>query len=147
MTEAQAERYASVRSVLMDRHGISSDDVESLLRIERTLGRWGERECNGEVEVEEDGKAFALREWGAQWTSGKRCRTPTANREAGALKRLAAIMARYPKLAAYHQGDPRGCALYVYRHDDLDRFAANVQEKSVAIATCYSSIGVAVCWR
>ena len=34
--------------------------------------------------------------------------------ETGALKRLDAIMARYPHLKAYVQGDPRGAALYIW---------------------------------
>ena len=40
-------------------------------------------------------------------------RTRTADRETAAHKRLAAIMARYPNLAAYVQGDPRGAALFI----------------------------------
>jgi hypothetical protein len=35
------------------------------------------------------------------------------DREAGANKRLAAIMAKYPDLVAYVQTDPRGAALYI----------------------------------
>ena len=41
------------------------------------------------------------------------------DRERGALKRLAAIMARYPGFASYVQGDPRGCALYVIAKADI----------------------------
>lgn len=46
-------------------------------------------------------------------------RTPIADREKGALKRLAAIMAAYPGLVYYHQGDPRGCALWLIPKDRL----------------------------
>lgn len=46
-------------------------------------------------------------------------RTKCPDREAGALKRLAAIMARYPSLSSYIQGDPRGCALYILRQGDV----------------------------
>lgn len=46
-------------------------------------------------------------------------RTPIADREAGAKRRLARIMARYPHLTAYVQTDPRGCALYILRPDDV----------------------------
>lgn len=35
------------------------------------------------------------------------------DRERGAMKRLAKIMANYPGWASYVQGDPRGCALYI----------------------------------
>ncbi len=40
------------------------------------------------------------------------------DREKGARKRLAAIMARYPGFAAYVQTDPRGASLYVLRPGD-----------------------------
>lgn len=46
-------------------------------------------------------------------------RFPVPDRETGALKRLAAIMARYPQLSAYVQGDPRGAALYILRPGDV----------------------------
>jgi hypothetical protein len=35
--------------------------------------------------------------------------------KAHALKRLNNIMAAHPEWLAYHQGDPRGCALYIIR--------------------------------
>ena len=40
-------------------------------------------------------------------------RGPIADRERGALKRLKAIMARYPGFEAYVQTDPRGASLYI----------------------------------
>lgn len=59
---------------------------------------------------------------GAAWWysshSGKRTHI-VADREAGALKRLAVIMSRYPSLTSYVQGDPRGCALYILRPGDV----------------------------
>jgi hypothetical protein len=42
-----------------------------------------------------------------------------ADREAGALRRLGAILSRYPGLLAHHQGDPRGCALHILAKSDL----------------------------
>jgi hypothetical protein len=47
-------------------------------------------------------------------------------------------------LKVYHQTDPRGCALYLYRYEDLDRFAERIQSKDVSIRSCYNSIGFAV---
>lgn len=46
---------------------------------------------------------------------------PVADREAGALRRLANIMRAHPSLWFYHQGDPRGCALYVGRKSRLPK--------------------------
>lgn len=50
-------------------------------------------------------------------SSGRRW--PIPDREAGAKKRLAAIMERYPRFSAYIQGDPRGAALYILRPGDV----------------------------
>lgn len=41
------------------------------------------------------------------------------DRESGARRRLAKIMARYPSLSAYIQGDPRGAALCILRPGDV----------------------------
>ena len=129
MTKKQAERYAYLLRAL-DNLGVSKEDADALLRIERTLHRWAERECNGEVETDDDGKA-----WRLSAVSAHRFAIP--NREAGALRRLKAIMARYPALAAYHQTDPRGCALYIAKREAIGQ--RNLDE-------CYSSVGVAVCY-
>jgi hypothetical protein len=39
--------------------------------------------------------------------------SPIPDRERGAQKRLAMIMAKYPGWQAYVQGDPRGASLYI----------------------------------
>lgn len=46
-------------------------------------------------------------------------RTPIADKEAGALKRLGLILKAHPDLCYYHQSDPRGCSLYILRKSDL----------------------------
>lgn len=98
------------------RTGFSSDDALALRRIAMQLHRWHELECgsyNGGVERDEStGKCF----WHNAYT-GKRY--PTADRETGALKRLAKIMAKYPTLKSYVQGDPRGASLYILRPGDV----------------------------
>lgn len=98
------------------RAGIAYDDATALRRIAMTLHRWHERECgtdHGCVERDEtSGKAY----WRSSF-SGKRWAIP--DRETGARKRLAKIMAKYPSLSAYIQGDPRGAALYILRPGDV----------------------------
>ena len=100
----------------LQRAGISLDDAYALRRISMTLHRWHELECgidNGCVERAEDtGKAY----WRNSY-SGKRYLI--ADRETGALKRLNKIMAGYPTIKAYVQGDPRGAALYILRPGDV----------------------------
>lgn len=114
MTKREALRQARMQNALMA-IGIASDDVSALRRISMQLHRWHELECgidNGAVERDEDtGKCY----WHNSYT-GKRY--PCADRETGALRRLAAIMSRYPRLHAYVQTDPRGCALYILRPQD-----------------------------
>lgn len=102
------------------RTGISPDDAHALRRIAMTLHRWSELECGSEhgcIERNETtGRPF--------WTSAYTTRMATvrhyiADREAGALKRLAKIMAKYPTLKSYIQGDPRGASLYILRPGDV----------------------------
>lgn len=113
-----------------------------------TLHRWHELECGDGndhcswsiergrrttkgFEYDENGSPYLMRHWNDGKTTN--CRIP--DRETGALKRLAKIMARYPALSPYVQCDPRGCALYVLRPGDVP---AGEQ------ADCYYSRGLAV---
>jgi hypothetical protein len=96
--------------------GIEVSDAYALRRIAMTLRRWYELECGS------DGGAIERDE-----TTGKVCwydsntgrRSPYPDRETPALKRLAAIMARYPSLGYYIQGDCRGASLYILRPGDI----------------------------
>lgn len=100
------------------RAGIDVEDAFALRRIAMQLHRWHELECgvdNGGVEREEaTGKTY----WYNAMTGR---RSPTPDRETGALKRLADIMKRYPNLRAYVQGDPRGASVYILRPGDVPK--------------------------
>jgi hypothetical protein len=96
--------------------GIEVDDAWALRRISMTLHRWYEHECNGAIQRDGD-RGDGLPFWHSTYDGRKLCRAP--DRERGALKRLAEIMARYPDLTPYVQGDPRGCALYILRPNDV----------------------------
>lgn len=104
--------------------GISRADAESLRRISMTLHRWHELECgNGNGMIERDeatGKPYWFNA-NARYVSANdpRCRYRIPDREAGAKRRLAEILARYPGLDAYIQGDPRGASLYILRPGDV----------------------------
>jgi len=69
--------------------------------------------------------------------------TLIADRERGALKRLAAIMARYPGSASYVQSDPRGCSLYILRPGDVPKTDPNCAYSDHDISSYYSR-GIAV---
>lgn len=111
----------------LERCGISTDDAMALRRISMTLHRWHELECGTEnaagssvsVERDEDtGKCYQRIQYATRAGYVDR-RYAVADKETGALRRLAAIMARYPALRSYVQGDPRGAALYILRPDDV----------------------------
>lgn len=102
----------------LNKLGFTTEEALKLRRIEMTLRRWFEYECGtGDDRVtrsierdEQMQKPFMRVQYmaGSQWVDRKH---PIADREAGARKRLAAIMApRRRKLIAYVQGDPRGSA-------------------------------------
>lgn len=95
---------------------LSFDEVNTLRRAELTLQRWAELECG-------DGNDYASwsierdEETGLPYMcryphDGEMRRHRIADREAGALRRIAAIC-KANGLHFYHQTDPRGCALYV----------------------------------
>lgn len=101
----------------------SINDAATLCRTERTLHTWAEQECgNGNdyaswaIERDETTqKPYMVR----YPHTGKSYRTPIADRETGALKRIGKLCARLG-LHYYHQTDPRGCCLYVAREPLTD---------------------------
>ena len=115
-TRSAAEVISHLTSI-----GIEYEDAKALRRIAMTLHRWHEMECgidSGAIERDETtGKAY----W--HYCGPQRSYGPgkylVPDRETGALKRLDKLMARYPTLSAYVQGDPRGAALYILRPGDV----------------------------
>lgn len=125
--------------------GIVYNDAVSLRRIAMTLHRWHELECGDSndyaswgivrgrkvrdskergawhFEYIEDGKPYIERHiHTVGYVEGNHPRYESiADRETGALKRLNAIMRRYPHLSAYIQTDPRGAPLYILRPGDV----------------------------
>lgn len=94
--------------------GFSFAESSSLIRAERTLSRWAEAECNGDIQREATGLPFRY------FGSEHQHRCPTADREAGALRRIEAICKR-AGAHYFHQTDPRGCALYVSKEPITDQ--------------------------
>jgi len=92
MTKNEAQRRARLDAYLMTL-GFTESEVASLRRINSTLQRWYELECgdgNGMIERDEaTGKTYWVnytrRYLGA---NDARMRSPIADREAGALRRL-----------------------------------------------------------
>lgn len=128
---------------MMTRLGFTTEETETLLKAERALQRWAEAECGTGDGVrcemierdETTGKPFRRVQYSynGQWREN---RYPVRDMEAAALRRVAAIAEAHPGLSFYHQGDPRGCALYVLRPGDVP-----AGER----ADSYYSRGVAIC--
>jgi len=100
----------------LTRAGIAHDDAMALRRIAMALHNWHEKECGDDYGCIERDEVTGRPHW---LNSRTMCRHPIADRETGALKRLNIIMAKYPTLSAYVQGDPRGAALYILRPGDV----------------------------
>lgn len=121
--------------------GFSDEEITALVRIERTLQRWGELECGDSNDfqsfaVERDettGKPFLV----CQPHKGPARRVPVADREAGAKRRLAAIMAKHPRWLAYHQTDCRGCNLYLLRKSQVKPGESVDSIYNRGVAVCY----------
>lgn len=111
---------------------------EKLCRLERKLHKWAEEECNGTIQWEDQECTIPRR------YTNDRYGTPTVkgavipNGEAKWLKE-AEELARQCGGHIYHQGDPRGCALYFYRDCD-------VSDRKYPIDSIYSSVAVPCCF-
>jgi len=167
---------ANMRARLAD-IGFTRDEIAALRRISMTLRHWFELECGTDAGAIErggmqqgdfpvfvsydDGKPFMR----AEGRDGKVRHFPIADRETGARKRLATIMASHKRRAvAYVQTDPRGCAIYIIPLKDWSAYktrhaaqsmlakdyatkalkATSWQSSKPDLASIYSSIGVAV---
>lgn len=138
MTKREFERRHQLLRTLQAL-GFTFDEAESLRRISNTLRRWYEAECNGTIQRGDDGVARGYRV-NARFLDPQDPRYwyRVADREAGAKKRLAAIMtarntrigrdkvpgtpgSKYFEWAVYEyiQTDPRGAALYIIRPGDV----------------------------
>lgn len=108
------------------RAGIELADAFALRRIAMTLHRWHELECDDGNDyaswaIERENEDGTGRPFMVTYPNSieKPRRHLIADREAGALKRLHDIMARYPSPKSYAQGDPRGAALWILRPGDV----------------------------
>ncbi len=137
--------------------GFTMEEADKLRRIEKTLHRWAEMECGDSNDhaswvIERDektGKPYRLY-CNHRVHPTNTTKTPIADRERGALKRLEAIIKtvnnrhefieygqiKWTELWFYHQTDPRDVSVYVGRKSDL--------RPNQELSSCYSSAGVAV---
>jgi hypothetical protein len=116
MNRREAERLTRQNDHLRSL-GFTTDECDQLRRISRTLSNWAERCCNEDIETRDDGSAWLTN----RDMMGAPCKPyRIANREAGALRRLEAILKPHARrLTYYHQTDPRGVALYLVERKRL----------------------------
>src|SRR3990167_3380913 len=123
------------------RYGVGAADLATLLRAERTLRRWYERECGDSNDyagfsIERD-EATDLPYWCVYpHTSNTVTRTRIRDLEAGAKRRIAKVLAGYPGLVAIYQGDPRGCALSIARESDIPPGSDPLNAAHYGLAIC-----------
>lgn len=118
MTKTAASKDTELRDRIKQRTGValSTDDARTLRRAAQTLHRWSELECGDGNEY----SSWAIErdeETGIPYMctyphKGTTRREKIADREKGALRRVKEVCERNG-LHFYHQGDPRGAALYV----------------------------------
>jgi hypothetical protein len=126
MSTTQKERYEVLHR--LDRLGIAYEDACALRRIALTLHRWFELECGdgnayGSWAIDRDEATDVPYMVHHHYRHGQSKDTTTkrriADKETGARKRLAVILAKYPTLHAYIQTDPRGASLYLLTDNQL----------------------------
>jgi hypothetical protein len=107
----------------LKRLGIDGYHAHDIRRIAMTLHRWHELECGvdgGCIQRDDTGIPYWFNANARFVGAGdRRAYSRIADRETAALRRLAKIMANYPRLSFYVQGDPRGASLYILRPGDV----------------------------
>lgn len=134
--DRQLRFYSRLETLGINRHG-----ANRLLKAERALQRWAEAECGNSNEwaswhIERDettGKPFSVTI--PHRGDSKARRHPIRDMERAAL-RWAAEVCEPLGLVWYHQGDPRGCALYVGKREMLGGLSAE-QAHNRLVAVCY----------
>jgi len=126
--------------------GLSAYRWNQLRRAEMALHAWAEKECNGEIQREDESgrpRRYGLSQYGDFTERGEFI----PDSEAHYLKE-AKRHAKAAGLMIYHQGDCRGCSLYLYKQSDLDDAMARKElyrRPGMGIEALYNTIGTAVC--
>lgn len=127
----------------LQKHYSLTDHSWRVLRgCEKALHKWAEDECNGRIQWDDEtGEPHLYRKdkFGDYTGKGQ----PTFNKEDHYLDLARKQAARYG-LQIFHQTDPRGCALYVYTKEDLERSRFG-RDPKFGISAVYNTIATAIC--
>ena len=126
--------------------GLSHYRWSRLRRSEMVLHAWAERECNGMIQREDESgkpRIYHPDKYGSFTLRGGFIPDAEAH-----YLREAQRHAKAAGLKVYHQEDPRGCQLYLYKQSELEGAMAGneiYRKPGMGIDSLYSSIGIAVC--
>jgi hypothetical protein len=136
-TRAQRATYDKRCAFACQKYGITPEAFYRLCRIEQTLQRWFEEECNGTIQRDDQtGKPYRYFN-DRQGVPVIRSAAPIPDLERGAIRRAKAIV--QPFCHVYIQTDPRGCAVYLFRWKDVPASVGPGR-----IDQCYASVGYPV---
>ena len=122
--------------------GFTISDIKDLQRLQERLHKWDERECGGcnpnwseEIQDIEDKPHLCLSIKHHNYSDTK---TEIVIRNVGyeVYKSINFLLEKYPEWSFYHQSDPRGVSVYLYKKENL-KDGERIQE-------VYSGIGVCV---
>ena len=116
-TELTAQVISSLAAL-----GIKSSDIVTLRGIAKQMHKWDELECGdayGRCIERDEATGIPYMTSEPYNHTGPRLRQQIPDTERKTANRLAAVMAKYPELIAYHQGDCRGWPLYILRKSDV----------------------------
>ena len=102
---------------LQKHYGVSRHTWYELRRYCRQLHSLDEQACNGEIQFDDDRQTwyrYNSDRYGTPTIKGSELRTTPQD-----ILRAAEALIQRHGLKAYHQGDPRGCSLYVYKPEEL----------------------------
>lgn len=105
-----------------------------LRSLSKSLRAWNEKQCNGEIQCDDRGKCrlYLADRYGSFTIPGP----PLQNEKEAMLAKAQKIASKYGAIV-YHQEDPRGCALFVYKEQDL--------RSGQKIDCCYSLCALPCC--
>ena len=101
---------------LSKHYGVSRHTWYELRRYCRQLHSLDEEACNGTIQCPDDALWYRYNsdQWGSPTVKGKVLKTQPLD----ILRAAQSLIDRYG-LKVYHQSDPRGCSLYVYKPEDV----------------------------
>ena len=135
-TEQWLRRFSSAAG----KFGIRREDYQALCLAEHQMQRWYERECNGEIERDEPTDRWPLGR-PSRWVETDRerwCAGYVRDTEAALMRNVRSLLAPYRPVILHHwQTDPRGCALYIYRSEDVPPPMLISESYSTHAHACY----------